>query len=340
MNSNSMSAHADSETSYTHSPSISAASESNPTFKHPTELPPHPTEPASTQAGSKASYTHSQSISAASEGNPTFEHPTEPPPHPTKPALHSTKLAQRDQDLQFPTYDAAEAYLWELALENVHGISKRRSMNPFIDSNGAKRYRRIQFQCKRSGDPAEDKKRHARRQSPKKPGDLRASTRCGCPWQAICCFSRATQRWDIAISENAHNHKPSQRPELSNAYRRFTRVNEEKTTGQSFFQKVANLKDAGLTIGNIAASLSTPQVPILYEDVKSAVRALRQSTYRRYSATQLFLRKLRDLEETGNVFLRVEHHSQTEGIHRIFWTYKDSIELFKKNPELLSFDNT
>ena len=111
MNSNFMSAHAGFETSYTHSPSISAASESNPTFKHPTEPPLHPTEPASTQAGSKASYTHLPSISAASKGNQTFEHPTEPPPHPTKPALRSIRLAQKDQNLQFLTYDAAEAYL-------------------------------------------------------------------------------------------------------------------------------------------------------------------------------------------------------------------------------------
>ena len=259
---------------------------------------------------------------------------------PTEPPLHSTELASKDQNIQFPTYDAAEAYLWELAIENGHGITKRRSTNTFVDSNGAKRYRRIEFQCERSGDPAEDKKRHPRRQSPKKPADLRASSRCGCPWRALCRFSQITQRWDVDILENSHNHKPSQHPELSNAYRRFTRANEEKTTGISLLQKVANLTEAGLTLGNIAATLSTPQMPILREDVKAVVRALRRSKYGPHSATQLFLRKLKELKETGDVFLQIEHHPQTERIHRIFWAYKDSIQLFKKNPELLSFDNT
>ena len=140
--------------------------------------------------------------------------------------------------------------------------------------------------------------------------------------------------------EDSHNHRPSQYPKLSNAYRRFTKANEEKASGISFLQKVANLKEAGLTVGNIAASLSTPEMPVLLEDVKTAVRALRRSTYGPYSATQTFLRQLWELEETGDVFLRVEQHPQTQRIHRIFWAYKDSIELFKKNPELLSFDNT
>ena len=272
-------------------------------------------------------------VSAVSERKPTSEHLA-------KPAEHPTELALIDQTLPFPTYDAAEAYLWELAIENGHGITKHRSKDPFVDLDGAKRHRRVQFQCERSGDPADNKKRHPRRQSPKKSADLKASTRCGCPWRARCHFSRINQRWEVAILENSHNHKPSQHPELSNAYRRFIRNNEEKATGITFLQKVSNLTEAGLTLGNIAATLSTPQIPILREDIKTAARALRRSTYGPYSATQLFLRRLWELEKTGNVFLRVEHHSQTERIHRIFWAYKDSIKLFEKNPELLSFDNT
>ena len=286
-----------------------------------------------TQASSDTNQVHSTLISAVPESNPTSKHPTEPP-------LHPTELALVNQNHHFPTYDAAEAFLWELAIENGHGITKRRSKDPFVDSDGVKRHRRVQFHCERSGDPADDKNRHARRQSPKKSADLKAFARCGCPWRAVCHFSRVHSRWAVAILEESHNHKPSQHPELSNAYRRFLRANQEKAMGISLLQKVADLKEAGLTLGNIAATLSTAQTPILREDVKTIVRALRRSTYGPYSATQIFLRQLRDLEKTGDVFLRMEHHPETERIHRIFWAYKDSIELFKKNPEVLSFDNT
>ena len=92
------------------------------------------------------------------------------------------------------------------------------------------------------------------------------------------------QRWDVAILEHSHNHEPSQRPELSNAYRRFARANEEKATGVSLLQKVATLTETGMTLGTIAATLSTSQRPVLREDVKTAVRALRRSKHGPHSA--------------------------------------------------------
>ena len=127
---------------------------------------------------------------------------------------------------------------------------------------------------------------------------------------------------------------------MSNAYRRFKRRNDEGATGVKFLEKVANLAIAGQSSAQIASLLSTSEIPVLPNDVKTAKAALRQTTFGPRSATQAFLQELEVLQDSNKVFLRVQYHPETERIHRIFWAYENCINLFKENPEFLSFDNT
>ena len=251
---------------------------------------------------------------------------------------HPTEIAIIEQNLFFPSKDAAHAFLWERAIENGHGIVIRRTSERFPDSHSQKGHRRITYQCERSGKLGQSKKKHPNRPSPKKPRDTTSLTACDCPWRAVCHYSE--QRWGVAILDDTHNHRPSRFPKLSNAYRRFKRRNDESATGVQFLEKVANLAIAGQSSAQIASLLSTSEVPVLPNDIKTAKAALRHTTFGPRSATQVFLQELEVLQNSRKAFLRTQYHPETERIHRIFWAYEDCVQLFKENPELLSFDNT
>lgn len=59
-------------------------------------------------------------------------------------------------------------------------------------------------------------------------------------------------------------------------------------------------------------------------------------------ATQQLLQALEGLQPAGEVWYRIyRHNNDPDGrIERIFWTYNWCVDMWKRNPELLSIDNT
>ena len=297
------------------------------------EPSPKPSEHQHSQTASEPSPEPSehQDSQTASKPSPKTSERQHIPQHPTE-------MAIIEQNLFFPSRDAAYAFLWERAIENGHGIVIGRSRHRFPDSHSQTGHRRITYQCERSGKLGQNRKKNPNRPSPKKPRDTTSLAACGCPWRAVCHYSEP--HWGVAILNDTHNHRPSRFPKMSNAYRRFKRRDDEGATGVKFLDKVANLAIAGQSSAQIASLLSTSEIPVLPNDIKTAKAALRHTTFGPRSATQAFLQELEVLQNNDKVFLRVQYHPETERIHRIFWAYEDCIQLFKENPELLLFDNT
>ena len=246
---------------------------------------------------------------------------------------HPTERAVVEQDTYFPTRDEARAFLWRTAISNGHGIAIERTYSKKgkkILENGVLEPRNTHFQCE---SPGKTSKRMGKSQ-PKHS----ISARCECPWRAVCSYSPEKQLWGIAILNDNHNHRPSLHSELNPYYRSFLRTLSDRKLPQTTFREtVLSLVEAGKSSSQIASLLSTPETPVLPEDVKYAMRILRRERFGPRSATQIFLQELENLQKDGGASLNVENHPQTQRIHRIFWAYKDSIQLWK---ELLSFDNT
>ena len=263
-------------------------------------------------------------------------HTVNSPPLTISNTKHPTERAVIEQDTYFPTRDEARAFLWQRAISNGHGIAIQRTYSKKgkkILENGVLEPRNTHFQCERSG-------KTSKRIGKSQPKDS-ISARCECPWRAVCSYSAEKQLWGVAILNDNHNHRPSLHPELNPYYRSFLRTLSDRKLPQTTFRdKVLSLVEAGKSSSQIASLLSTPETPVLPEDVKYAMRILRRERFGPRSATQIFLQELENLQKDGGAFLNVEHHPQTQRIHRIFWAYKDSIQLWKENPELLSFDNT
>ena len=251
-------------------------------------------------------------------------------------SLHPTEQAILEANAYFESFAQAKAFLWEYAIAHGHGIVIARSQGgKQVYPDGTQHQRRVKWQCERGG----TEKHPPANKKPKK-RTYTVTNRCNCPWKAVTHWSTIKQQWGVAILLEDHNHRMAPHPELSASYRRYKREIREKETGIPLLDRVQELVQNGRSCGQIAATLSEPESPVTAEDVKWLMRKLRRMRFGPRSATQLFLRELEELQRQGQAILEVYEDPQTMRISRVFWAFKDSIDLWRKNPEYLSFDNT
>ena len=168
----------------------------------------------------------------------------------------------------------------------------------------------------------------------------KSSLRCGCPFSAKAVYRKGEQLWELVIVKNEHNHFPHDRPDELCAHRR--RLRQEDASFETHLERLS-------LVGTKTAREIAEELECLYmddegnrtkrispKDVTNAQNALIRRKYGPFSSTQLFLHIL---EESPNVVYRI-HRGNDGKIDAVFFSFHCSLELWKRNPEVLSFDNT
>ena len=166
----------------------------------------------------------------------------------------------------------------------------------------------------------------------------RPSLRCGCPFSAKAVYLKREQLWELV--ENEHSHFPHDRPDELCAHRR--RLRQEDASFETHLERLSLIGTK--TAREIAEELEgiymddegNKTKKVSPKDISNGQNALMRWKYGPYSSTQLFLDIL---EESPDVVDRI-HRGNDGTIDAVFFSFDCSLELWKHNPEVLSFDNT
>lgn len=230
-------------------------------------------------------------------------------------------------DRQFDDIEEAIKILHEEQNSMGFAISKRSSKRNSIGGS----YRYLLFQCAQSG----IRRRDADQQGIYLPSSIKSN----CLFRAIINFNKLIQKFVLITTDSIHNHEPPNEATGIPGLRRQSRNNfgEDRLT-----QLVeARSKSGQLTAKNMAAQLceeyKDQHLNILDSDIYYIQKKLRQGNYSAFHSTTAFLDLL---QHSDNIAHYAVFRTDLGKISRLFWTYKDCIDDWKRNPELLMMDNT
>ena len=233
------------------------------------------------------------------------------------------------------TFDNLIDDLQTVAFAQGFGFRKLRNSNPSPEGYTlpGTPYLRYDLVCVCQGKPPALKPNRQRKE--------RASMKTNCPCKVKAVWRKDIALWELTIMERHHNHEPHEKPEDFCAHRRRLRRSEasfeaqlEKLslTGKSTAPEIANqLEECFRT------QRGDENIRITAKDVLNAQDNLIKRKYGPYTSTQLFLEVLETKEDV--VFHGVDRDKNGR-IISVFWTYATCLDQWKRNPELLSFDNT
>ena len=191
---------------------------------------------------------------------------------------------------------------------------------------------RYDLVCVCYGNPPPEKPNRRRKEKP--------TLKCGCPFSARAVYRHQQQLWEFLVIRNEHNHSPHERPEELCAHRR--RLHQADASFEVHLERLSLLGTK--TAREIAEELEGIYLDdegnktkvITLQDVINRQDALKRRKYGSYSSTQIFLRIL---EESPNIVHRI-HRGDDGKIDSIFYSFKWALEQWKKNPEVISFEDT
>ena len=168
----------------------------------------------------------------------------------------------------------------------------------------------------------------------------RSTMKCGCSFSAKAVYRQQERLWELIVVNNEHNHQPHDRPDTMCAHRR--RLRQQDALFETRLERLSLL--ATKSSAEIANELEDIYLnadgnktkKVTAQDVRNSQEALRRRKYGPYSSTQIFLCILRDSPGTVH---RI-HRGNDGKIDSVFFSFEWALEQWKKNPEIVSFDNT
>ena len=169
-------------------------------------------------------------------------------------------------------------------------------------------------------------------------GRYKTSTKkTDCPFFTKIRFNRSGNCYQCEIISDNHNHDPIDDLIGASRHRRYT---QEKFGVRKLKDLVKERsKSSSTTAREVARLISAehPEVEIIDEDVHLIRREIRLQEYGPYTATQAFLRLLK---EDKRIFYYDVDRDEYGRLCRFFWVYEDHLVQWKKNAEVLLMDNT
>jgi hypothetical protein len=245
------------------------------------------------------------------------------------------KPGARDFDLlrlrEFDSSDALLEAINDIAEKAGFGVTKLRTAKQ-------KDYRYIVVGCARGGTGRLHTAKSKLQPLVRRKKIKRIVTACGCLWKAtVTCRKRDDHKWRFnfnSFDDLVHNHLFSfDAAELP--------VHRKRKRSTEVVSKVLELsKIHGITAATISRQVSTlhPDLRLRPQDVRDILRASQRKEFGYRTPHQQFLSELRNDE--GIIGLREWRKAKGHPISRIFWTYRDLVELWKKYPEVWSIDCT
>src|SRR5436190_1261320 len=273
----------------------------------------------------------------ATTRSPTPDVPLPPPKQKYVP--QAARKAMASVDNWFPSLQVAYSFLRRHALNEGFAIARLRSSGALPPAIGGGPCR-TDYRCEK-GLVYKAKAGRTR--------DYTVSKHDGekpCAWKAKVTYyscMESINKWGLTFVEQSHNHCLEGFKDhtlLAPAHRKAVREEYKKEHKMKFIDRVEVFYADNLQSASTIAHLLSKEtdVPLLPDNVKWMQTKLRKTKYGAYTATQSFLLELQNSPDI--VYWKTENHPVTGRIHRVFWAYKWSVELYKQHPEFLSADNT
>lgn len=200
----------------------------------------------------------------------------------------------------------------------LHGyaIAIRRSTNLAKDGT----YRRKGLSCDRGGSMRESIATGQRSST--------STKKTACPFSIKT--NQVNGRWFGTVLDPSHNHGPSLDSAAHPIHRKRTWTEMQTSEiRQQFKTTLASARD----ITALMREKYPDQVWVV-KDVKNEIRAAREESLQGYTPTQALVKEF-DTRGIKHFFRQLGGH-----VTAVIWTYPWCLETWKKNPEVLLFDNT
>lgn len=159
------------------------------------------------------------------------------------------------------------------------------------------------------------------------------SRKCDCKFKAKLYTDVPTGQTTISILNNTHNHPQAEAKKHATVRREARRQPE---TLAAILSKASQQRNSG---ADIAESIRQDfHIEIDKIDVRNELRRHRQQLWGGATPFQQFLNILNG--EAYKKFVRRENDESTGRINAILWTDQANISLWKKNPDVVSYDAT
>jgi hypothetical protein len=220
----------------------------------------------------------------------------------------------------YPTADEAIAALRDASRALGFGVVKRRVRYSRRKANGeAGGVKALDIECT-SGSS------HCKRKG------TGLARRVGCEWKASVNAQTKAGLWRIVLKNTTHNHLASVAAEAIPVHRRQAIESANGTL-------LALQKMPKQTCPAMADFLRGEGHHVTARDVRNRLAKERRAANGNSSPFERFLACLRERPDISHKVRRAGDLPEGE-IVQIFWTYRHCVDLWKKHPVLLSFDNT
>jgi hypothetical protein len=161
-----------------------------------------------------------------------------------------------------------------------------------------------------------------------------SSRKEGCPWSAKAVCSKLLNQWVLTIRNPTHNHQMSRSVGQIPGFRRDGR-------NEAVLKDIENLsRQPALTAADIADQIQAAHsIRILPKDVSNEQQKMKEAMFEGRTAFQQFIYEL-EADPTISKRIGRQGNNSAAKIDRIFWTYRQNIDLWKANWVVISIDNT
>jgi hypothetical protein len=184
---------------------------------------------------------------------------------------------------------------------------------------------RYSFQCDLFGDPRPSESSGLRQKK---------SRKCGCKWQVIA-EAREEGKWLLRQhpkpEHHIHNHPPSETPSVHPSHRRLTAP--VKATIESTSRRV------GIRARDVRAIIEEqhPESIFTRRDIYNARALVNREKLAGYSPTAALIKLF---DERGIPYIIKWAPDEPDRLLGLVWTFPYCIQMWKRFPEVISFDNT
>ncbi|KZZ93460.1 hypothetical protein AAP_02252 [Ascosphaera apis ARSEF 7405] len=260
------------------------------------------------------------------------QEPSLPSSPPTELAVHSSSTPD-DAEGTCGNLSVLEGYSWtdiELAKKAVRdqavsegfSVSERRPTYYFP----TKVLRRVDYVC------TQGKARPSRGTTGKKTN----SHRNNCPFQCSLNFNKALGIWRFKMKEPRHKHMSSEAWRFS-VYRKHSIKRHEAAVKEAVHEYIDHPR---MTAGNVVERLikAHPDLKIYEQDIRNRAAQWRKLNVGVYTDTQAFLNEL--IDDPDVIYRSKLQEGNTGAVEHVIWMSLWSVEMVKRNFEVLIIDNT
>lgn len=167
----------------------------------------------------------------------------------------------------------------------------------------------------------------------------RGFVRSGCPWSGRMSYYKKRKGWQFLIRHNSHNHPLCAEGASNEPIRR------RRQRSGSFKKSAEELLEMPSSSGiDVAEKLEKdkPGTVVYPSDIWNLNMNLKKERYEGRTPTQQFVHDLICKQDNGEAHVEVtyEDGDASRQVRSVFWTYRDNVNYWKVNPDVLLFDNT